>query len=86
MLGTIFAIPSIIYFKIFMYEMQLEMAKLRVELNELKDSLDKAVIRQDFIAAQNLKMEVDKVSAEQIHLHEEIQREKAMITVSIALV
>ena len=36
-------------------------------------------MEQDFLLAQTLKQEMDTVSAEQVKLHEEVQREKANI-------
>ena len=60
---------------------QFELAKMRVTLNELKDSMDKAIADQEFILAQSLKLEADRVTAEQIKLHDEIQQEKALTIV-----
>ena len=57
----------------------MELARLRLKLNELKDSMDTAIMEQDFLLAQTLKQEMDTVSAEQVKLHEEVQREKANI-------
>ena len=60
----------------------MELSKLRLQINELKDAMDTAIIDQDFILAQTLKMELNRVTAEQVDLHEEIQRQKA-ITVEV---
>jgi len=54
---------------------------MRVTLNELKDSMEKAIANQEFILAQTLKLEADRVTAEQIKLHDEIQQEKALTIV-----
>ena len=59
----------------------MELARLRLKLNELKDSMDKAIADQEFILAQSLKLEADRVTAEQIKLHDEIQQEKALTIV-----
>ena len=40
--------------------------------------MDTAIIDQDFMLAQSLKTELNRVTAEQVELHEEIQRQKAI--------
>ena len=51
----------------------MELAKLRLKLNLLKDDLDKAISGQDFLAAQEIKVQFEEVSKEQKDLLDEIE-------------
>jgi len=55
---------------------QLEVAKLRVRMNELKDQLDSAVESQNFLLAQEVKAEMDTVESQQLAAEEQIQQLK----------
>ena len=52
---------------------QLEVAKLRVKLNEAKESLDAAVAGQDFITAQEVKAQLDMLEEQQVRAEEEVR-------------
>ncbi len=51
----------------------MELAKLRLKLNLLKDDLDKAISNQNFLDAQKIKGEFEEVSKEQKELLDEIE-------------
>merc|ERR1719228_334874 len=49
---------------------QLQIAKLRVEMNLLRDQLDEAVTGQEFLTAQQIKAQMDQLEEEQVLLEE----------------
>jgi condensin complex subunit 3 len=56
--------------------LKLQIAGLRVKMNELRDSLDEAINVQDFIRAQTVKEEMNNLELEQQQLEAELQVEK----------
>ena len=56
---------------------QLQIAKLRVNMNEMKDQLDEAVTSQNFIVAQEIKSKMDQLEEEQIVLENQLSAAKA---------
>merc|ERR1719244_1175316 len=55
---------------------QLEIAKLRVKMNEMKDQLDEAVTSQNFLSAQEIKSDMDKLETQQLELEEQLDQLK----------
>merc|ERR1719228_1236280 len=51
---------------------KLEIAKVRVKMNELRDQLDDAVSRKDFLVAQEIKGSMDQLDDEQGILEEQL--------------
>lgn len=51
---------------------KMEMAKIRVKLNILKDDLDSAIRDKDFMKAQNLQLEIDELDEKLQELSEEL--------------
>ena len=60
---------------------QVEMAKVRVQLNILKNDLEEAIQNQDFVKAQLIKLEMDKLDVEQNKLQDELTEAAAMAPV-----
>ena len=56
---------------------QLQIAKLRVNMNMLKDQLDEAVNNQNFLSAQEIKSKMDQLEEEQIVLENQLAAAKA---------
>ena len=56
---------------------QMQIAKLRVNMNEMKDQLDEAVTSQNFIMAQEIKSKMDQLEEEQIVLENQLSAAKA---------
>jgi condensin complex subunit 3 len=56
--------------------LKMEIAGLRVKMNELRDVLDEAIEVQDFIRAQTVKEEMNNLELEQQQLEAELQVEK----------
>merc|ERR1719186_2038216 len=56
---------------------QLQIAKLRVEMNLLRDQLDDAVTSQNFLIAQQIKAQMDQVEEEQAMLEDQLSAAKA---------
>ena len=52
---------------------QVEIAKVRVKVNEAKEELEVAVAASDFIKAQEIKDRIDQMSKEQIDLESELR-------------
>jgi len=57
---------------------QLQIAKLRVEMNLLRDQLDEAVTGQEFLTAQQIKAQMDQLEEEQVLLEEQLSAAKAV--------
>ncbi len=57
---------------------QIEIAKVRVRLNILKNDLDEAVQNKDFVRAQELKMEMEELDDDYNRLQEELTEAAAM--------
>ena len=57
---------------------QVEMAKMRVQLNILKNDLDEAVQNKDFIKAQQLKLDMELLDTEHMRLQDELTEAAAM--------
>ena len=60
---------------------QVEMAKVRVQLNILKSDLEDAIQNQDFVQAQQIKSDMDKLDIEQMRLQDELTEAAAMAPV-----
>ena len=60
---------------------QVEMAKVRVKLNIMKHDLEEAIQDQDFVRAQQIKVDVDKLEIELVHRQEELTEAAAMAPV-----
>ena len=60
---------------------QVEMAKVRVQLNIMKNDLEDAIQNQDFVRAQQIKLDMDKLDIEQIRLQDELTEAAAMAPV-----
>ena len=56
---------------------QLAIAKLRVQMNMMKDQLDDAVANQNFVEAQGVKSKMDQLEEEQIVLENQLTAAKA---------
>jgi len=56
---------------------QLQIAKLRVNMNLMKDQLDEAVNNQNFLSAQEIKSKMDQLEEEQIVLENQLSAAKA---------
>jgi len=56
---------------------QLQIAKLRVEMNMLRDQLDEAVTGQNFLIAQQIKAQMDRLEEEQAMLEDQLSSAKA---------
>jgi len=67
---------------------QLQIAKLRVDMNLLRDKLDEAVTGQNFLEAQQIKAQMDQLEEEQAMMEEQLSAAKAVgaapSTVSLA--
>merc|ERR1719186_225118 len=57
---------------------QLQIAKLRVEMNLLRDQLDEAVIGQNFLIAQQIKAKMDQLEEDQANLEDQLSAAKAV--------
>eukprot|EP00090_Calanus_glacialis_P042984 TRINITY_DN7612_c0_g1_i1.p1 TRINITY_DN7612_c0_g1~~TRINITY_DN7612_c0_g1_i1.p1 ORF type:complete len:1486 (-),score=621.94 TRINITY_DN7612_c0_g1_i1:145-4602(-) len=57
---------------------QLQIAKLRVEMNVLRDQLDEAVTGQNFLIAQQIKAQMDQLEEEQAMLENQLSAAKAV--------
>ena len=55
---------------------QLQIAKLRVNMNLMKDQLDEAVADQNFLSAQEIKSKMDQLEEEQIMLEGQLAAAK----------
>ena len=51
---------------------KVEIAKIKVKLNVLKDDLDTAIRNKDFVQAQNLQLEIDELDEKVTGLNEEL--------------
>ena len=60
---------------------QVAMAKVRVQINILKDDLEDAIQNQDFMKAQQIKSDMDKLDVEQNRLQDELTEAAAMAPV-----
>ena len=60
---------------------QVAIAKVRVQMNILKDDLEEAIQNQDFMRAQQMKVDMDKLHTEQIRLQDELTEAAAMAPV-----
>ena len=60
---------------------QVAIAKVRVQLNILKDDLEDAIQNQDFMKAQQIKIDMDKLDVEQNRLQDELTEAAAMAPV-----
>ena len=58
---------------------QLAIAKVRVNINMMKDQLDEAVKKQDFMEAQEIKCRIDGLEEEQIILENQLATAKAAV-------
>ena len=56
---------------------QLQIAKVRVNMNLMKDQLDEAVASQNFLSAQEIKSKMDQLEEEQILLENQLSAAKA---------
>jgi len=57
---------------------QLQIAKLRVDMNLLRDQLDEAVTGQNFLEAQQIKAQMDQLEEEQAMMEEQLSAAKAV--------
>jgi len=57
---------------------QLQIAKLRVEMNLLRDQLDEAVTGQNFLIAQQIKAQMDQLEEEQAMMEDQLSTAKAI--------
>ena len=57
---------------------QLQIAKLRVEMNLMRDQLDEAVTDQNFLVAQQIKAQMDQLEEEQAMLEEQLSAAQAV--------
>ena len=57
---------------------QLQIAKLRVEMNLLRDQLDEAVTGQNFLIAQQIKAQMDQLVKEQAMMENQLSAAKAV--------
>jgi len=57
---------------------QLQIAKLRVDMNLLRDKLDEAVTGQNFLEAQQIKAQMDQLEEEQAMMEEQLSAAKAV--------
>eukprot|EP00092_Neocalanus_flemingeri_P098064 GFUD01125052.1.p1 GENE.GFUD01125052.1~~GFUD01125052.1.p1 ORF type:complete len:1501 (+),score=547.17 GFUD01125052.1:57-4559(+) len=57
---------------------QLQIAKLRVEMNLLRDQLDEAVTDQNFLIAQEIKSQMDQLEEEQAMMEDQLSAAKAI--------
>merc|ERR1719186_161406 len=57
---------------------QLQIAKLRVEMNLLRDQLDEAVTGQNFLIAQQIKAQMDQLEEDQAMLEDQLSAAKAI--------
>jgi len=57
---------------------QLQIAKLRVEMNMLRDQLDEAVTGQNFLVAQQIKAKMDQLEEDQAKLEDQLSAAKAV--------
>ena len=60
---------------------QVAIAKVRVQMNILKDDLEDAIQNQDFMKAQQIKIDMDKLDVEQNRLQDELTEAAAMAPV-----
>ena len=51
---------------------KVEIAKIKVKLNILRDDLENAIRDKDFLKAQDLQLDVDDLDSKLIHLNEEL--------------
>ena len=51
---------------------KVEIAKIKVKLNILRDDLENAIRDKDFLKAQDLQLDVDDLDSKVIHLNEEL--------------
>ena len=63
---------------------QVAMAKVRVQLNILKNDLQDAIQNQDFVRAQEIKIEIDKLDDEQNKLQDELTEAAAMAPMPVS--
>ena len=61
--------------------LQLQIAKLQVQQNELKDDLDAAITEQDFIKAQEVKTRMKEVIDQRKALEIEVDNEKGKVMI-----
>ena len=57
---------------------KVQIAKVKVQLNELKNDQDEAIANKDFVRAQQLNLEMDQLKGEQERLQEELTEAAAM--------
>ena len=74
------AIQTLLYFFVFYAHprKQVQIAQVRVQLNILKNDMEEAVQNKDFLKAQNIKIEMEKLDIEQNQLQEELTEATAM--------
>ena len=56
----------------------MQIAKIKVQLNELKNDMEEAIQVQDFVRAQQLKLQMDELEADQRDLQDELTEAAAM--------
>ena len=57
---------------------QVQLAKLRLQMNILKDEMDNAVVNQEFVVAQDKKVKFNEISEEAKTLMAEIEEATAV--------
>merc|ERR1719312_1603541 len=64
---------------------QLEIARIRVEMNVMRDRLDEAVNEQDFVLAQEIKVQMDRKEEEQMLAEEQLEAAKKAVSTPTVL-
>ena len=62
---------------------RVEHAKVRVEIKDLKDKIDEAVLNKEFLVAENYQLNIAKLHEKQLELEEEIQSGRVKTTSAV---